>query len=613
MYVMGVANTPKSIKDKLLASLLCLLFCLGISACGNDNSSGPVSQDSEEPTDNRANILLIVADDMGYSDIGAFGGEISTPSLDGLAASGVMMTNFHANPTCSPTRAALMSGVDTHVAGLGIMAEMKPDANAEQLAAEGYSGYLLPGVDALPEKLQEAGYHTYMVGKWHLANIRDDLPGTIPAARGFEKSFALMQGGASHYSDMLAPMPSPIPVGVPGHSQYATYFEDETQVEALPDGFYSTTYYTDKLIEYIDSNEGDGTPYFAYAAYTAPHWPLQLPLEALEEGNEWQQKFADYEAQYAAGYDVLREQRLAQMKLSDLIDRDVEPNDDSDAEDGVGIPEWTSLTSDEQKANAREMAVYAVMVEYLDYQIGRLIDHVDLDNTIVIFMSDNGAEATSPRTVLWPRFPEASVAEYEDLLRASAGTDDYAGYDNLGRPGSYVCYDTGWTRVSATPLRLYKMFTTEGGIRVPFIARYPGMANAGTVSDGFATVMDLMPTFLEVAEADEPVQTLVGSSMGHFLEGTDAAVHDTDYGVGWELLGGRAYIENDYKLFMKLPQFGGDGTWEVYDLFYDPAENHNLVEDPGYLGLYQYLLDKYNAYALENGVVEYGPEDDPWH
>lgn len=590
-------------KKFLFYSLSVTMSCV-LTLGGNECYSA--SQPSEATNvDNRPNILLIVADDLGYSDVGAYGGEIQTPRIDSLANSGLQMTNFHANPSCSPTRAALLSGTDTHIAGLGVMHEMRNGpVSPEQKSAEGYQGYLLPSVDTLPAKLLEAGYHTYMAGKWHLANMGKELPATIPSARGFEKSFALIPGGASHYGDGLGPLPSPFPVGDHKHNQRALYVEDKRIGQKLPADFYSTTYYTDKLISYIDANKDDGKPYFAWAAYTAPHWPLQLPLEALEEGNVWQKKFVDYETRYSAGYDVLRNQRLEQMKQLGLVTQDTDPNSWAESNRGKGIPAWSSLSADQQKVKAREMAVYAVMIEYMDYQIGRLLEHVDQNNTIVMFMSDNGAEAIKP-TAFWKYMPTDSEAEYTTLLEKTAGTADYNGYDNLGRPGSYLSYDAGWTQVSALPHRGHKIMTTEGGIRVPMIVKYPRMKQTGIMSDAFGTIMDLMPTFLEVAQAEAPAQALRGSTMVPLLSGASNSIHDKGYGVGWELLGSKAYVEDDYKLFMKSPLSGGHGKWELYNLQTDQAESHDLFNKPKYAEIGKSLIKKYDQYSNETGVVPF--------
>lgn len=592
----------KTVSRKLCVAFISLLICLNISACdsGAPEQAALEPVEPTEPIDDRPNILLIVADDLGYSDLGAYGGEIETPNLDRLARSGVRMTNFHVAPTCSPTRAMLMSGTDTHLAGLGIMAEMSVDASPEQKASDAYKGYLSLDVESFPAKLKEAGYHTYMAGKWHLANLKGGDSGsddwlaavrqTSAAARGFEESFILLQGGASHFGDKMGPMPV---------QPEALYMDGMDMVQQLPEDFYSSAYYTDRLIESIEANRKDGKPFFAYAAYTAPHWPLQLPLEAMDgpKGEPfWRDRFAAYESLYAEGYDSIRNTRLARMKMAGVVPRDTEPNP------WTGMtPAWTGLSADDRRRAVREMAVYATMVEYMDYQIGRLLGHVD-DSTLVVFMSDNGAEATNPFE-FWGNFPKPAVEAFTARL-------DLA-YENMGKPGSYVSYRKGWTRVSATPYRLYKGTTAEGGIRAPLIVRYPGSAHAGAISNAFCTVLDLAPTFLDIARAKQPIQPLRGGSLVPFLE-SGAAVHDADDGVGWELLGGRAFIQNNFKLFMLAPgDFHGDGTWELFDLSRDPGETRDLKNDSGYTGIFSFLMEEYNRYADECGVIEYGPEDVP--
>ena len=264
------------IKEGLIAALVGVFLLVGIAA-------------DAHASDSRPNILLIVADDMGYADIGPYGGEIRTPNLNTLADSGITMTNFHANPSCSPTRAALMSGTDTHIAGMGVMFEMRfGAASPEQMVADGYEGYLLPSMDTLPQKLLEAGYHTYMAGKWHLANLQGGLSTTIPAARGFERSFALMQGGASHFGDGLGALPSQIPpIAIEHgarHNQFALYVENGSIGVPLPEDFYSTTYYTDKLIEYIKSNQGDGKPILPMPPTPHPIGLYSYPLRHWKRG-----------------------------------------------------------------------------------------------------------------------------------------------------------------------------------------------------------------------------------------------------------------------------------------------------------------------------------------
>ena len=289
----------------------------------------------------RPNILLIVADDLGYSDIGPFGGEISTPTLDALARDGLMLTNFHVLPTCSPTRSVLLSGVDNHLAGLGAMGEMKVP---EMEGHPGYAGYLNFEVAALPEVLKAAGYHTYMAGKWHLGFEEE----TSPHARGFEETFILVPGGGSHWSDRK-PL-SPV--------QPMTYRRNGKVVESLPDDFYSTKDYTDNLLEWIEKNDGDGKPFFAYLSYTAPHDPLHAPKAYIEK----------YHGKYDKGWDALREARLETLKTLGIV-----PETTNAFPRFPNVEAWDDMSVEDRRETARDMEVYAAMIDYMDYQIARVI------------------------------------------------------------------------------------------------------------------------------------------------------------------------------------------------------------------------------------------------
>ncbi len=264
-------------------TLISIIIVLLLSACENQGGEGSPNQNTN--IDTRPNIILIVADDMGYSDIGSFGGEISTPNLDELAAGGVRLSNFYAASTCSPTRSMLLSGVSNHKAGMGTMFG---DQAPNQLGQKGYEGHMnfKCGFNLL--LLKDAGYHTYMTGKWHLG-YEEELS---PKARGFEQSFVLLNGGAGHFDD------SPLE-----NTYDKASFRDNGLYTSLPDDFYSSEFYTDKLIEYIDNNQNDGKPFFGYLAYTAPHWPLQAPDEYIEK----------YKGKYDDGYNNLKERRLQSM------------------------------------------------------------------------------------------------------------------------------------------------------------------------------------------------------------------------------------------------------------------------------------------------------------
>ncbi len=378
----------------------------------------------------RPNFLVIVADDLGFSDIGAFGGEINTPNLDRLAHEGIRFTDFHSAPACSPTRSMLLTGTDHHIAGIGTMLEV---AGPGFRGAPGYEGYLNDRVVALPELLRDAGYLTLMAGKWHLGNTIE----RSPWARGFERSFALLPGGASHYGT----------AGTGGFSPMPTLYTEDDQFVTVGEDFYSSDFYADTLLRYFrarsEEPEEKPRPFFAYLPFQAPHWPLQAPDESV----------AAYHGRYDDGPDVLREARLAALRHLGLCPPDVAAHPVV----ADGAPEWADMTADERARSARSMEVYAAMVDRMDQNIGRVIDYLadtgELDNTVVIFLSDNGAEG--------------AIVEALPLRGAQIGAliEKYCdnSLDNLGRPNSFTWYGPRWAQAATAPSRLHKAFTTEGG------------------------------------------------------------------------------------------------------------------------------------------------------
>jgi len=519
--------------------------------------------------DKRPNVLLIVADDLGYSDIGAFGGEINTPNLDRLAKEGVRMTDFYASPFCSQTNAMLMPEVGNHRVGLGGMAEL---LTPKQRSAAGYEGYLTHSVVTFPTLLENAGYHTYMVGKWHLGLTEE----YSPAQRGFEQSYAMVQGGASHFDQ------TGIITTDPDKTPKAMYRENGKLVD-LPDNFYSTVFYTDKMLSYIDSNRDDGKPFFAYLAYTAPHWPLQAPDEYI----------AKYDGKYDAGYDVIRAQRLERMKSLGIVPKDMQAYEGNDA-----WPKWSSLTPVQQRIEAKRMAVYAAMVEVMDAQIGRIVAHLkqtgQYDNTLIFFMSDNGADGNS---IL-------DEAADRDWIRRHADNS----IANTGRKGSFVEYGPGWAQVSATPLHLYKAFAHEGGIAVPNIVVMPRSSRAGQVSRVPAHVTDVAPTILQIAGVSppdgrydgRPVFRMQGTSMLGFLSGQSSRVHG-QFVEGWELNGRRAMRKGDWKIAYANKPWGKD-RWELYHVSVDRSELHDLAAQ--YPAKLKELVADYETYQTSNGVQD---------
>jgi arylsulfatase A-like enzyme len=523
-------------------------------------------------TAKRPNFLVIVADDLGFSDIGAFGGEINTPNLDRLAYAGCRFTDFHSAPACSPTRAMLLTGTDHHVAGIGTMLEV---ASPAFHGAPGYEGYLNDRVVVLPELLRDAGYFTVMSGKWHLGHTIE----RSPWARGFERSFALLPAGASHYGGAKAAKFSPVP----------TLYTEDDKFVTVGDDFYSSDFYTDTLLRYFGERAADDDrPFFAYLPFQAPHWPLQAPEESI----------ATYHGRYDAGPDALRESRLAALKRLGLCAPDVVPHPVV----ADGAAQWSDMTADEQAISARTMEVYAAMVDRMDWNVGRVIHYLEqtgeLNDTIVIFMSDNGAEGAIVEAM--PLRGAQIAAQVEKHCDNSL--------DSLGGPASFVWYGPRWAQAATAPSRLHKAFTSEGGIRVVGFATWPGFTRQHEIGTAFATVMDIAPTVLELAGAVHPgdayrgreVAPMRGRSLVNYLSGAADAVHDGGTGTGWELFGRRAIRQGDWKA-LHLPAPYGPGAWQLYDLSADPGEITDLAAShPDKLAE---ILALWDRYVEDNGVI----------
>jgi len=534
------------------------------------------SKKQQEPTLKKPNILLIVADDLGYSDIAPFGGNIHTPTLSKLGNEGKLFSNFHVLPTCSPTRSSLLTGNDNHVAGVGIMSEMDyPELQALQLP--GYRGALSKQVVTIPELLKSNGYHTYMVGKWHLG----EKEGQNPFDRGFEETFILGTGGGSHWNDGKALAP-------PQHMEYS---RNGRQVE-LPQDFYSTRNYTDSLIHFINQNKADQNPFFAFLSYTAVHDPLHAPEEYI----------AKYKGKFDMGWDSLWAERLHNLKALGIVPNDVK------SVMNPSIPKWNTLTKESKADFARDMEVYAAMLEYMDMSIGRVLDYLKqenlYDNTLIIFMSDNGANGANAHT-----YPGNEDGEYLNSF--------YNQLDNRGLKGSYIEMGPGWAYASTAPFRLFKGFTTEGGIRAPLIIKMPGEQKAaGQWNHAFIHVTDIMPSLLEITGTTYPntyqqneLHPLIGKSMLPVLYDTASEIHTED-GMGYELFEMKAYIKGKWKI-LRLPQPMGSGNWELYDLEKDPGETTDLsVQFPE---VKKQLIDAWNVYAKQNSVHDHGGHYDAFY
>ena len=540
----------------------------------------------------RPNFLIVVADDLGFSDTKPYGSEIETPNLERLAREGLRMTDFHTAPTCSPTRAMLMSGTDNHIAGIGQMAEqMKADPKQYE-GRPGYEGYLNFRVAALPEILQDAGYLTLMAGKWHLG-MKKELS---PSARGFKHCLSFLPGGGNHYNYE--------PQLDEGYKRMHILHSDGFWMERdsfmdrtkdLPSDFYSTKYFTDKMIEYLQerTEEELAQPFFAYLAYTAPHWPLQAAPEVI----------AKYKGLYDDGPDMLRLRRLEQLQKLGLVPKDIQPAPVFAATQG-----WGDMTSDERAASARKMEIYAAMVDQIDAHLGRLLAQLEstgeLDNTFIAFMSDNGAEG-----LLLEAAPILGGRDLEDVLGAYYDNS----LENMGRANSYVWYGPRWASAATAPSRGYKGMVTEGGIRCPCIVRYPPLTRSGNggISHNFATVMDIAPTVLELAGVSHPGDTFRGrpvvpfrgKSWFPFLSSKAEHIYDKQLDcTGWELFNLRAMRRGDFKAVLMNPP-KGNGTWQLFNLAKDPGELEDLAETE--TEVLRQFLEEWDKYFAETGMFEY--------
>jgi arylsulfatase A-like enzyme len=518
----------------------------------------------------RPNVVIIVADDLGFSDLGAFGGEIRTPNLDKLAQAGLRLTDFHSSPTCSPTRSMLLSGTDNHTAGVGAMAEMTGSAAPRW----GYEGVLTPRVATLAERLAANGYFTTMSGKWHLGL----KPQQDPHARGFATSFALLQGASNHFGGGFGPDDNP--------NLSATYTQNGKPV-ALPQNFYSSDTFTTRLIDQLGAAPKD-KPFLAYLAFTAPHSPLQAPASDI----------ARYKGRYDKGWVALRAERLARMKSLGLIPANTVPAPFADSEAA-----WNRLTPEQKKIEARKMEIYAAMVDRLDQNVGRLVAHLKAtgayDNTLFFFTADNGAAGEGAE--LFGRLPG---------MAAYLATRDNS-YEKMGSKESTIFYGPHWAQAATSPSRFQKGVITEGGTRVAAFVTYAGLARQSGSSAAMGDVMDVVPTLLDftgTAPTDQvagrQVAPIRGTSMMPYLSRKAERVHPADEAIVFELHGQRAVRQGSWKLVW-LTEPWGKPQWALYDLASDPGEQTDL--SARYPERKQALTAAWTAFAKETQIPDLPP------
>ena len=465
----------------------------------------------------KPNLLIILADDLGWSDLGCHGSEIATPNLDRLAKEGVQFRQFYNAARCCPSRAALLTGLYPHQAGIGEMVVEKPGTDKGP-----YQGYLNDTCTTLAEALKPAGYHSYLSGKWHVGEFRPQWP----IDRGFEHTYGLISGAMNYYDLSIDKTKG-------GKRVFA---RDGEKFVPPADGHYITREFTKEATGFLETHrkEHPGAPWFLYLAYTAPHWPLHAPEELIRK----------HQAAYRDGWQPIREARhRRQIELGLLpTGTPLSPPDGAD---------WKSLPEEERAEMTRKMATYAAMIEVLDAEVGVLLESLtkagELDKTMIAFLSDNGACAEGGP--LGQNFRPDLTGE-------------------IGTVNSYHNYGQSWANASNTPFRRHKSHTHEGGIRTPFLVRWPGTVKAGTSSSAVGHVIDVMPTFCEIAGAKLPTG-LPGKSLLPALKGNPSESRT----LGWEHFGAAAWRDGDWKLVRRDKQ----SPWELYDLAKDPCELTNLA------------------------------------
>ena len=526
----------------------------------------PVQAPPAKPAPIRPNIVILLADDWGFSDVGSFGAEFATPHIDALAHAGMRFSNFHVAGSCSPSRAMLQTGVMNHRNGLGNMPETIPD---EHRGKPGYDTVMNHRVVTIGELLQAAGYRTYLTGKWHLGSDAARLP----HARGYDRAFSLADAGADNFEQRP----------IEGLYDKANWTENGKPA-TLPKDYYSSRFVVQRMIDYIGEGRASGKPFLASINFLANHIPVQAPDSDI----------ARYSAMYRDGWTALREARAKRAAALGIVPA------------GAAMvtmpttPDWRKLDADERAAAVRVMQAYAGMATAMDREVGRLVAHLkaagDYDNTIFVFLSDNGAEPTNPFASLRNRL---FLGLQYDLATA-----------NIGRRGSFSAIGPGWASAAASPLSGYKFTASEGGLRVPLIIAWPGHADirAGGITDGLAHVTDILPTLTELAGVADhggswrgrAVEPVTGRSLVPMLKGGAGSVHG-DAPLGYELSGNAALFRGDYKLVRNLAPTG-DGQWRLFNLKVDPGETRDLAAaEPD---RYKRMLADYRTYAKANGVLD---------
>lgn len=563
-----------------------LLVMIGTPLMSNNNYAyGQITTTNDD--DKRPNFLVIVGDDFGYSDIGSFGSEISTPNLDKIADEGKIFTKYHTAATCSPARVSLLTGVDYHIGGIGTMFE---NIAENQVGQPGYETYINDKVVTVAELLRDDGYHTFLSGKWHLSGQANQT-GTAPYDRGFEKSFTLLGDGANHFNDREY---------VPG---WPVIFMENDKVVPRPGNntVYSADLYTDKLIDYVNSTYSDGKPLFMYLSFQEAHTPFQAPRDNIEKY---------YNIYRSDGWDKIREKRFDMQKEIGFWDSNttlpqrLPPN-----------VSWDSLSEKQKDYAAMVLAVHAAMIEELDRNVGKMIQYLkdigEYDNTFIMFTSDNG----SSEPVEITGFKSMSGVDLDKAKRNIHLVNN--SLQNLGNANSDFNYGYWGTYTSVSPFSGAKGTQFEGGITVPLLMKLPSSFSSSAVADttttnttsnlvnSFVFVNDVTPTILELANVThpqsyngKPVASIMGKSLVPILNGTIDKVYAEDEPIAMELFNSSSVRMGDWKA---LTEQSAPEKWKLFNLKHDIGENNDLSSQ--HPDILQKMITVYDKYAKDVGVI----------
>lgn len=545
-----------------------LLLFLGLllAACSTskDSSKIVVAETS------RPNILYILLDDLGFSDLGCYGSDIATPNIDALAASGQVFSGFRTAPMCGPSRAMMISGNSNHIEGMGrMMNKLKKHRRYHGL--KHYEEDISDRIVAFPKLLQQAGYTTSIVGKWHLGWKENSLPSN----QGFDNTCVLRHGISNYYNHKN------YSIGGPKDS-ISSYYSNGQPI-SYPEGTYATQWYTDKMLDFLQQEhaENPNTPFFAFASFTSPHWPLQVPQAYWDK----------YKGKYDDGYQALMERRLEGLKTKGIIENNLylPPYPD--------VKNWEDLKPAEQKYEARKMEIFSGMVTNVDYHIGRIIQYLkesgQYENTIILVHSDNGAAAEDLSKV--PAFKD-NILSWNDNA-----------YENMNKPNSFIALGANWAQACSVPFRKYKQMMYEGSMASPFIIAGKGIPQSKKVRKEFFTIQDIAPTFLEIAGITYPsewkektIEPQRGVSALPYLQQKAEKVHEKEYVFALEHRRTAFLRKGNWKITNQTDAANND-LFKLFHLTTDFSEQINVAtKEPEKLA--ELLMD-WEQYKKEVGVI----------